>query len=193
MLQTQQRYGQMLNTPISFKADGGLKMQHKTDMNLGLKNVWEVVCRDSEGNEKWREINKNLVTTVGLNHVLSSTLDGGTQITAWYVGLKGAGSAAAGDTMSSHSGWSEVTDYSQSVRQTLTLGTAASGSIDNTASKATYSINGTATVAGAFINSDSTKSGTTGTLYGAVDFSSSRSIISGDTLTVTVTLTAASA
>jgi len=183
----------MLITPISLKADGGLKMQHDTDMNLGLKNIWEVVCLDSDGNEKWREINKNLVTTEGLNHVLSSTLDGGTQITTWYVGLKGTGSAAAGDTMSSHSGWSEVTDYSQSVRQTLTLGTAAAGSIDNSASKASYSINATATVAGAFITSDSTKSGTTGTLYGVVDFASSRSVISGDTLEVTVTLTAASA
>jgi len=168
-------------------------MQHKTDMNLGLKNIWEVVCRDSEGNEKWREVNKNLVTTVGLNHVLSSTLDGATQITAWYVGLKAAGSAAAGDTMASHSGWTEVVAYSQSVRQTLTLGTAAAGSIDNTASKATYSINGTATVAGAFINSNSAKSGTAGTLYGVVDFGSSRAVISGDTLEVTVTLTAASA
>ena len=168
-------------------------MQHDTDMNLGLKNIWEVVCLDSDGNEKWREINKNLVTTEGLNHVLSSTLDGGTQITTWYVGLKGTGSAAAGDTMASHSGWSEVTDYSQSVRQTLTLGTAAAGSIDNSASKASYSINATATVAGAFINSDSTKSGTSGTLYGVVDFASSRSVISGDTLEVTVTLTAASA
>ena len=168
-------------------------MQHDTDMNLGLKNIWEVVCLDSDGNEKWREINKNLVTTEGLNHVLSSTLDGGTQITTWYVGLKGTGSAAAGDTMSSHSGWSEVTDYSQSVRQTLTLGTAAAGSIDNSASKASYSINATATVAGAFITSDSAKSGTTGTLYGVVDFASSRSVISGDTLEVTVTLTAASA
>jgi len=183
----------MLNTPISLKADGGLKMQHKTDMNLGLKNIWEVVCRDSEGNEKWREVNKNLVTTVGLNHVLSSTLDGATQITAWYVGLKGAGSAAAGDTMASHSGWTEVVAYSQAVRQTLTLGTAAAGSIDNTASKATYSINGTATVAGAFINSNNAKSGTAGTLYGVVDFGSSRAVISGDTLEVTVTLTAASA
>jgi len=168
-------------------------MQHKTDMNLGLKNIWEVVCRDSEGNEKWREVNKNLVTTVGLNHVLSSTLDGATQITAWYVGLKAAGSAAAGDTMASHSGWTEVVAYSQAVRQTLTLGTAAAGSIDNTASKATYSINGTATVAGAFINSNSAKSGTAGTLYGVVDFGSSRAVISGDTLEVTVTLTAASA
>jgi hypothetical protein len=95
--------------------------------------------------------------------------------------------------MSSHAGWTENTDYSQSVRQTLTLGTASAGSIDNTASKATYSINATATIAGAFITSDSTKSGTTGTLYGVVDFASSRAVISGDTLEVTVTLTAASA
>ena len=168
-------------------------MQHKTDMNLGLRNVWEVVCHDSKGKEKWRELNKNLVTTEGLNHVLSITLDGGTQITSWYVGLAGAGTKAAGDTMSSHSGWSEIADYSESVRQTLTLGTASSGSIDNTASKATFSINGTATTAGAFVVSNSTKSGTSGTLYGVVDFSSSRSVISGDTLTVTVTLTAASA
>jgi len=111
----------------------------------------------------------------------------------WYVGLKGAGSAAAGDTMASHSGWAEVVAYSQAVRQTLTLGTAAAGSIDNTASKATYSINGTATVAGAFINSNNAKSGTAGTLYGVVDCGSSRAVISGDTLEVTVTLTAASA
>lgn len=168
-------------------------MKHNSDMNLGLKNVWEFVCYDATGAEKWREKKKNLVVTEGLNHVLSSTFDGGTQVTTWYVGLKGAGTVAAGDTMSSHSGWTENVDYSQSVRQTLTLGTASSGSIDNTGNLATYTINATATIAGAFITSDNTKSGTSGTLYGAVDFSSSRSVISGDTLTVTVTLTAASA
>ena len=168
-------------------------MKHDTDYNIGLKNTWDVVCYDSDGQEKWREINKNLVTTEGLNHVLSIVLDGGTQITTWYVGLAGAGTKAAADTMSSHSGWAVVDDYSEAVRQTLTLGTASAGSIDNSASKATFSINGTATVAGAFITSNNTKSGTTGTLYGVVDFSASRSVVSGDTLTVTVTLTAASA
>jgi hypothetical protein len=168
-------------------------MKEKNEFNLGLRNIWEVVCYDSTGAEKWREKNKNLVTTEGLNHVLSITLDAGTQITAWYVGLAGAGTKAAADTMSSHGGWAVIADYSESVRQTLTLGTASAGSIDNTASKAVFSINGTATVAGAFITSSNTKSGTAGTLYGVVDFSSARSVISGDTLTVTVTLTAASA
>tara|TARA_R100001015_G_C4598794_1_gene153866 strand:- start:444 stop:998 length:555 start_codon:yes stop_codon:yes gene_type:complete len=177
----------------NFQADGGLIMKQNSEMNLGLKNVWDVVCLDKDGNEKWREINKNLVTTVGLNHVLDSVFDGATQITAWYVGLKGAGTAAAGDTASSHSGWSDITAYSESVRQTLNLGSASSGSIDNSSNKATFSINGSATVAGAFIVSNSGKTATAGTLYGVVDFGSSRSVISGDTLQVTITLTAASA
>ena len=168
-------------------------MKHDSDMNLGLKNIWNIKCFDSEGNLKWDLTKKNLVVTEGLNHVLSSTFDGATQITAWYVGLKNSGTVAAGDTMASHAGWTENVTYSQAVRQTLTLGTAAAGSIDNSASKASYSINGTATIAGAFIVSNSTKSGTSGTIYGAVDFGSARSVISGDTLEVTVTLTAASA
>ena len=104
---------------------------------------------------------------------------------------------AAGDTMSSHSGWSELphtTAYSQVVRQTLTLGTPSSGSVDSTSNKATYSINATNTVAGAFLaNNNASSSATAGTLYGAVDFASARSVVSGDTLEVTVTLTAASA
>ncbi len=167
-------------------------MNHNTDMNLAIKNIWTINCFDSDGNIKWEETKKNLVVTEGLNHILSSTFDGGTQITTWYVGLKSSGSVSAADTMSSHAGWTEPVSYSQSVRQTLTLGTAAAGSIDNTVNKATFSINATATIAGAFITSDNTKSGTSGTLYGVVDFSSARSVISGDTLEVTVTLTAAS-
>lgn len=161
-------------------------------MNLAIKNIWTINCYDSNGNLKWGETKKNLVTTEGLDHILSTTFKGGTQITAWYVGLKNAGSVSAGDTMSSHAGWTEDVNYSQSVRQTLTLGAVASASVDNTANKAIYSINATSTIAGAFITSNNTKSGTSGTLYGVVDFSSARSVISGDTLEVTVTLTAAS-
>jgi len=167
-------------------------MNHNTDMNLAIKNIWTINCYDSNGSLKWGETKKNLVTTEGLDHILSTTFKGGTQITAWYVGLKNAGSVSAGDTMSSHAGWTEDVNYSQSVRQTLTLGAVASASVDNTANKAIYSINATSTIAGAFITSNNTKSGTSGTLYGVVDFSSARSVISGDTLEVTVTLTAAS-
>ena len=80
-------------------------MKHDNDYGIGLRNVWDVVCYDSEGQEKWREVNRNLVVTAGLNDVLTQYFKGSSYTAAWYVGLKGAGSVAAGDTMSSHSGW----------------------------------------------------------------------------------------
>ncbi len=160
---------------------------------IKLKSTYRFECFGADGALKWVEEVDNLVVDAGLNDVLDKYFKGSAYTAAWYVGLKGTGSVAAADTMASHAGWSEVTAYSESVRQTLTLGSVASKSVSNSASKAVFSINGTATVAGAFLSTDDTKGGTTGTLYGAVDFSASRSVINGDTLNVTVTLTAASA
>ena len=102
---------------------------------------------------------------------------------------------AAADTMASHAGWTEVTAYSEAVRQTLTLGAVASQSVDNSASKAAFSINADATtIGGAFITTDNTKGGTTGTLAGAAAFTGgNKAADNGDTLNVTVTLTQASA
>jgi len=184
----------------TMKADGGLKMKHDNDYTIGLRNIWEVVCYGSDGQEKWREINKNLVTTAGANHVLDGTFKSGTQITSWFVGLKGSGTPVIADTMASHGTWSELvhtTAYTQTVRQTLTLGSitgTTTSTCDNSSSKATFSIAATNTVAGAFVvSNNASSSATAGTLYGVVDFASARSVISGDTLEVTVTLTAASA
>ena len=158
------------------------------NVNLGLANYWKVTCLDKDGNVKWEEDKKNLITTVGLNHILDTQFHAGTQVTTWYIGLKGAGTPAAADTMASHSSWAELTNYSGN-RKEWTEGAASSGSMTNSSS-VDFSINGTATVAGAFLNTAAT--GTAGVLYGVVDFSSSRAVISGDTLQVTVTVTAAS-
>lgn len=160
-------------------------------ISLGSKKStrYEIECFDGFGNLKWRDAFYNLVTTAGHNDNLTQYFKGSSYTAAWYVGLTdGTPSFNAADTMSSHAGWSEVTGYSESVRQTLTLGTASSGSIDNSASKATFSINATVTVGGAFAVTDSTKGGTTGTLYGGGAFSADRSAVSGDTITVTITL-----
>jgi len=183
----------LINLTNGMTADGGLKMKEDNNVDLRLKNTWEVVCKGSDGKEKWRELNDNLIVTVGLNDLLDKYFKGSTYTAAWYIGLKGTGTALAADTMSSHSSWAVDANYSESVRQTLTLGTPSAGSVSNSASKATFSINGTTTIYGAFLTSSNTKSGTAGTLYGVVDFGSSRAVISGDTLEITVTLTAASA
>ena len=183
----------LINLTNGMTADGGLKMKEDNNVDLRLKNTWEVVCKGSDGKEKWRELNDNLIVTVGLNSLLTEYFKGSSYTATWCVGLKSTGTALAADTMSSHSSWTEIVDYSESVRPTIVLGTPSSGSVDNSASKATFSINGSTTIYGAFLANASAKSGTGGILYGVVDFGSSRAVISGDTLEITVTLTAASA
>ena len=138
---------------------------------------------DRDGNLKWREEIENLVTTAGKNDLLDKYFKGSSYTAAWYLGLKGTGSASASDTLSSHGGWSEATPYSGN-RPAITFGTSSSGS--NTATAVSYMINGSAIVAGAFVAS--ANSGTSGTLYSAGDFSNSRSVVSGDTLNVTLTV-----
>jgi len=159
------------------------------NVDIGLANFWKVTCLDKDGNIKWEENNKNIIVTAGLNHILDVQFHATTQVTAWYIGLKGAGTPVAADTMASHGSWAELTGYAGN-RKEWTEGAASAGSMTNSSS-VDFTINATATVAGAFLNTAAT--GTAGTLYGVVDFSSSRAVIDGDTLQVTVTVTAASA
>lgn len=161
----------------------------------GAKGYFTVECRDAQGNVKWVEHTPNLVVNVGLQDMNTKYFTGSGYTAAWYLGLYGAAASnnpAASDTMSSHAGWTEVTAYSQSTRPACSFGTASTANpsvISNSGSAATFSINGTTTVGGAFLTSDNTKGGTTGTLFSASDFTSpgDRSVVSGDTLTVTYT------
>ena len=161
--------------------------------------VYKVVCHDADGNFKWEETTHNLVVNQGLQDMNSKYFTGSSYTAAWYLGLYGAGasnSPSASDTMSSHAGWTEVTAYTQATRTACTFGTPTTANpsvATNSASPATFSINATTTVGGAFLTSNSTKGGTTGTLYSAADFSSpgDRSVVSGDTLSVTYTLSLA--
>jgi hypothetical protein len=167
--------------------------------SASAKGVYVVQCHDADGNLKWEAEAPNLVVNGGLQDMNAKYFTGSAYTATWYLGLYGAAASnnpAAGDTMSSHAGWTEVTAYSQATRPACTFGTPTTANpsvATNSASPATFSINGTTTVGGAFLTSNNTKSGTTGTLYSAADFSApgDRSVVSGDTLTVTYTLSLA--
>lgn len=174
----------------------GKRIEAKKEAGFGirLENHYNVECVGPDGQVKWVEEVDNLVVTEGLNDSLDKHLKGSSYTAAWYVGLTTSSDTfAAGDTMSSHSGWTESTAYSNATRPALTLGTVSAGSVDNSASKAVFNINATATIGGAFVCSNSTKSGTTGILYGGAAFTADRSVANGDTLNVTVTCTASAA
>jgi hypothetical protein len=165
---------------------------NKTDVSR-VQGSFTVVCRRADGSERWREGFDNLVVNTGLNDLLDKYFKGSSYTAEHYIGLKGSGSAAAGDTMSSHGGWSEVADYDEATREVFTPGSVSGQSVSNAGSPAVFTMNDTYTVAGVFLTTDDAKSGTDGTLYSAGDFTAPRSGGAGDTLTVTYTATAAAA
>lgn len=178
---------------------GGLSCNTKAGEAAQATGKYHVECRDKDGNLKWTAESKNLVVNAGLAYMAGTALTSVAQITTWYLGLYGAGASntpAAGDTMLSHAGWTEVTDYSNSTRVAATFVTATTANpsvVTNTASPAVFNINGSTTVGGAFLTSGSAKGGTAGTLFSAADFGSpgDRTVVNGDTLSVTYTFSLA--
>jgi hypothetical protein len=116
---------------------------------------------------------------------------------AVVMGLKGAGTPDVADTQASHVTWLEVglanaPTYSGN-RKTPTF-SAASGGSKTTSSAVVFTMTGSGTVAGCFINigGSATIDDTTGTLFSAGDFTAgSKTVTSGDTLNVSYTATAA--
>ena len=160
---------------------------------IALTTHYKVICRDKYGNIKWEDEFDNLVVDEGLNDSLDKHLKGSAYTAAWYVGLTdGTPTAAAGDTMSSHAGWTEVTAYDEANRQTLTLGTVSSKSVDNVGNEAVFTIStDNTTVGGCFIVANNTKGGSTGPLYSVGAFTAGdKTLDDDDTLTVTATCSA---
>ena len=156
-------------------------------MNLQIEQrapraIFEFECRDAQGNLKWSEKQHNLVTNAAFNWALNVLFGSTAKSAGWHLGILD-GTPAATDTMASHSGWTEVT-YT-SARAALSFAAASGGSA---AASTTITFAGSVTFNGAFVVDNSTEGGTTGNLYNATNFSTSRSVGSGDTLACTVTL-----
>jgi hypothetical protein len=153
--------------------------------DVRVRSTWIFEALDPAGNQLWTEEVSNLVVDVGINDLLDKYFKGSTYTAAWWIGLKNTGTVSAGDTLASHGGWTENTTYTGN-RKALTLGTVSAKSVNNSANKGVFSINGTTTIYGGFICTVET--GTSGILYFASDFAAPRSLGNGDTLNVTVTL-----
>lgn len=176
---------------------------------MGIEGHYHVVCHDKDGNLKWEEKFPNLVVAVGKQLMLDTLLKGSSYtVVGPYLGLiSGSGNTfAAADTMSSHAGWSEFTDYTvggSAVRGTAVFGSASSSGLTpanvttSAASAITYTITGSGgTVGGCFLvtgsGASSTINNTSGTLYSAGAFGTAKITTAGDTVSVTYSTTATS-
>lgn len=145
---------------------------------------------------KWADGFENLVVNQALDHILDIVLSGGTQLTSWFLALINGSSPTiiAADTYASH-GFTENTNYDEATRPQWVDAGAASQSISNTASPATFTISANSqTIGGAFLVSFSTKGNTAqagARLYAAGAFASAKALDDNETLDVTATFTAA--
>lgn len=175
------------HTVASFVANTGLKQSTKAG------GVYHVQCLDKDGNVKWEDTTHNLVVNEGLADMNTKYFEGSSYTAAFYLGLvtgPGSGTSfAAADTLASHAGWTEFTNYTGS-RKAVTFGTAtvADPSVLATSSAVSFTISSSGgVVAGAFLCT--VASGTSGVLFSEADFQSpgDRTVVSGDTLNVTYT------
>ena len=186
----------MFNEKASVADNVSAGLVAKTGFSEGASagGVFHVQCFDADGNLKWEDRMHNLVVNEGLQNMNTQYFKGSSYTAAFYLGLitgPGSGTSyAAADTLASHVGWTEFTNYS-GARKAVTFGTATTADpsvVDNSASPSQFSITGGGgTVAGAFLCTVS--SGTSGVLFSEADFQSpgDRVVVSGDTLNVTYT------
>lgn len=162
--------------------------------SAGGAGIFTIQCIGQDGKLKWEEKNPNLVVNEGLRDMNDKYFSTPSYTAAWYLGLiTGPGSGttiAAGDTLASHIGWTEYTDYTGN-RKAVTFGNATLADpsvITNSNAPSAFVITAPGgTVAGAFLASVAT--GTSGILFSASDFQSpgDRAVVAGDTLNVTYT------
>lgn len=186
---------------IKNEAKGSDSVSCSIKQNIGSSEgasgggVFHFQCRDKDGNLKWEDSCKNLVVNQGLQDKNTQYFKGASYTAAWYLGLvdaTGFTAYAAGDTMASHAGWVETTAYSGANRGTVTFGTATTADpsvITNSGSATQFAITGTVTIKGAFLTATADKTTNTGVLFSVSSFQSpgDRSVVNGDTLTVSYT------
>lgn len=149
---------------------------------------------------KWDQLAYNTVVTVGKNAMLDAALAGSAYtVTGPFMGLIGAVSysaIAAGDTMSSHAGWTEAGTTNAPTytgpRKTISWSAASAGS-KAPSSAPVFAITGTGTAKGVFLvygsGALSTIDNTAGTLFSAGLFSGGdQAVVNTNTLTVTYSI-----
>lgn len=166
---------------------------------VDVGGTYTLECRDASGNVKWKDTVKNLVTTVGKNLLLDTILAGSAYTAATYIGLvSGTPTPAAGDTIASHGGWTEVGGVNAPAytgpRKTPSWSAASAGS-KATSSVGAFAFTSGGTVGGCFLvlgsGASATLDSTSGVLYSVGAFTGgNKTVAASDSLTVTYTATA---
>lgn len=195
----------MINQALTLRHKASLELQRGGDVEkLGsldglvdatkLKGRYVVEHYNKDGEFLGKYDVLNDIVNQGKNDLFDIMFNDGTQVanSAWVISLislAGYSALSNADTMASHAGWTEFTDYTQSTRVAWGSDAAASQSVSNS-SPATFDINASGTVKGIFVCTQNTKGGTSGRLWSTALFSADVPVSNGDQLRVTYTVSA---
>jgi hypothetical protein len=150
------------------------------------------------GNLIHTQTGPNTFTTEGMARILNIVFRAQTTEAAIYVGIfKNNVTPAVGNTAAACLGAAgtygecQDADYDSPAtnKPAYTMASTSTAVATNTASKATFVINASITVYGAFLSTATAKTATTGTLFCGKAFTASRAVIADDELSVTYQLT----
>lgn len=161
--------------------------------HLGVANVWTFEVWTPAGKRRYRRRFLNAVPTAALNYSANVLSGQASPHANYYGGLiddDGFDELSADDTMLSHGGWPEFTDYDESTRQVWTPGAAAGGIVTNPTAMRFTVTNGS-TVKGLFLASDNTKGGSAGLLFATGPLPVKQILVPGEFVRAYYTLTVA--
>lgn len=156
----------------------------KAGMQVGGRYHWEIQGTDGTV-RAWGTFHNGIPTTA-LNDILDTYFRNGSPSATWHALLIGSDSftaLAATDTMSSHSGWTENTDYDEATRPQWDPPAASGGTLNNTTSME-FTMNAVVTIVGIGISTSSTKSGSSGVLFSTGLFDQEQTLAIGEVLRV---------
>lgn len=182
--------------PLKTSFEAQLISQQETKLIIPVGTLWEFeLYRQGVLIDKWMQ--KNVTTNEGLNKLLNVGFHGATAIATWYMGLfENNYTPLVTDTYATP-GFTESSAYTEETRPEYVEAEATNKVITNTASKATFTINATKTIYGAFLcgggTDPSTKGDTAGggTLFAASKFATQKDCVADDILMVVCSITLA--
>ena len=171
--------------------------KHRQESGLQLHG-WVTLEHFRSGALLHVQSGKNTFTTEGMARLLNVQFRAQATDAAIYVGIFKnnvtpalANTAAACLGAAGTYGECQDADYDSPAtnRPAYTMASTSTAVATNTASKATFVMNASITVYGAFLASSQAKTATTGTLFCGKAFTSSRAVIADDELAVTYQIT----
>lgn len=164
----------------------------RTKNSIGFIYTIEHIGLD--GKVKSVDVVKNLIPTVGLNHILSVTLLTAAQYSNWYLGLYTEDrTPVPSDTLTTLiADCGESAAFGSASRQLVTFPAASAGSTSTSADPNIFTAASPVTITGGFIASGITIGSSSGLLISAAKFTSPKILEAGELLRVPVGISIAS-